>query len=104
MFTYIDRSIIEIEKGEYEERNLKTIKNAFKKTSGTGNRTPSCRDRMRGGNVSRYTIPDRICWYILTSMDLLRLYDSKRFSLPMVQKTKIFAYGESNPELPRERR
>jgi hypothetical protein len=28
------------------------------KHSGTGNRTPSCRDLMKGGNVSRYTIPD----------------------------------------------
>ena len=37
------------------------MKNCMSKNSGTGNRTPSCREHsheMRGGNVSRYTIPD----------------------------------------------
>ena len=37
------------------------MKNCMSNNSGTGNRTPSCREHsheMRGGNVSRYTIPD----------------------------------------------
>ena len=64
--------------------------------SGTGNRTPSCRaPGMRGGNVSRYTIPD-LDSAIGTGLSSMcrKKYSSSQCSYPVYDPRRMqFVFG-----------